>query len=166
MKKKVEFEFSRPLQVDRVAATGSHEKIEADAKEREAVAARLGLEGIRKLAAHLKATPWRGGLQVTGTVQTAVDQVSVVSLETFASDLSFSVERYYMPAKATVPEGEEDIDLIDHGEVDLGELVVEALALELDPYPRRPGEVFQSSEDVEKSEKASPFAALKNFPKD
>ena len=70
-----------------------------------------------------------------------------------------------MSAKATVPEGEEDIDLISHGEVDLGELVVESLALELDPYPRRPGEVFEAPEDIDIEKEKSPFAALKNLRK-
>ena len=80
MKRIVEFEFSRPLQVDRVAATGSHEKIAAEESERLAVASRLGLQALHGLSAHLVATPWRGGLKVTGTVNALLEQLSVVSL--------------------------------------------------------------------------------------
>jgi uncharacterized metal-binding protein YceD (DUF177 family) len=43
-------------------------------------------------------------------------------------------------------EGEE-IDAIVAGHVDLGEVVSETLALELDPYPRKPGEAFAAESD-------------------
>ena len=105
MKKVIEPEFHRPLQVDRVPATGSHEKFAADETESLAVAARLGINAVESLSAHLKALPWRGGVQITGTVKATVNQNSVVSLEPFESELSFQVERYFMPPKATVPRG-------------------------------------------------------------
>lgn len=160
MKKPIEFELSRPLLVDRVAATGSHEKFAADDKEKLAVAERLGISVIHSLSAHLKALPWRGGLQVTGIGKANLNQTSVVSLEEFTTEMSFDIERYYMNPRATVPEGEEDVDIIEGGTIDLGELLVESLALALDPYPRRPGEVFEQPEDIEVVDKKSPFAAL------
>ena len=36
------------------------------------------------------------------------------------------------------------IDPIENGLIDLGEVVVETLALEIDPYPRKDGELFNS----------------------
>ena len=42
--------------------------------------------------------------------------------------------------------------------IDLGDYVVEHLALEIDPFPRRPGAVFEAPEPLPET---SPFAALK-----
>jgi len=154
-------ELHRPLEVARVPNLGSHEKLQADGKECALLAKRLMVPTIYSLSAHLKAKPWRGGgLKVTG----------VVSLEVFRSVLTVPVERYFLnvPPSAEL-EADEDIDPIDNGIVDLGEVVAETLALELDPYPRKPGEVFESKiEDVaEEAKKPNPFNVLKldNFKK-
>jgi uncharacterized metal-binding protein YceD (DUF177 family) len=91
-----------------------------------------------------------------------IDQVSVVSLETFRSEVRYPVLRYYLPPGAVNTEEEDDADPIEHGEVDLGEVVAETLALELDPYPRKPGEAFEEHiESVDdEPEEQSPFAGL------
>jgi uncharacterized metal-binding protein YceD (DUF177 family) len=105
--------------------------------------------------------PWRGGgLKITGTLSARVDQVSVVSLETFTSDLEFAVERYFLSPRAGNSLDEEDVDSIENGSVDLGEILAETMALELDPYPRKAGEVFSDIEEPPVPEKVSPFTAL------
>ncbi len=135
-------EFSRPLIVGRVPAGGSHEKLKADAKECERLAKRLGVVAIHSLTAELKARPWRGGgLKVVGPATVDIEQTSVISLEDFRQKLTFEVERYFL-SRAPDPDDELDIDLIESEVVDLGEVVAESLALELDPYPRKPGEEF------------------------
>lgn len=159
-------EFSRPLEVARVANSGSHEKIKADASECESLAARLMLPAVHGVSAHLVAKPWRGGgLKVTGELQADIEQQSVVSLENFRSVIKCSVERYFLNAHAGADlESDGDIDPIIGGIVDLGEIVVETLALELDPYPRMEGEVFQSaveSQAEEELKKPNPFNVLK-----
>lgn len=154
-------EFSRPLAVDRVPQGGSTETIAAEPSECQALAERLGLPAVHALAAVLDVTPWRGGgFKIAGTLSADLDRISVVSLETFRSQLRFPVLRFFLPAGATVAHDEADTDPIVHGEVDLGELVAETLAVELDPYPRRPGEVFESEEENAAAASASPFAAL------
>ena len=159
--KPVVYEFSRPLQVDRVPALGSHERIAADEKECAALAKRLGLPKLYSLGGLLKAVPWRGGgLKITGTLKAEVDQVSVISLETFTSTLEYPIERYFLLPRAGTPTPEEDVDIIDHGVVDLGEILAETLALELDPYPRKAGEVFNDIEEQPEPEKISPFTGL------
>jgi uncharacterized metal-binding protein YceD (DUF177 family) len=161
-------EFSRSLRVDRVPRGGSFEKLAADPAECAAMAARLGVVALHALTAGLKATPWRGGgLKVEGELMADLEQVSVVSLEAFRSEVRFNVLRYFMPAdRLTGEDGEAEIDAIVGGEVDLGEVVAETLALELDPYPRRPGEEFSPAQpevSSEVSEKPSPFAALQKL---
>ena len=159
--KQVVYEFSRPLQVDRVPALGSHERIAADEKECAALAKRLGLPKLHSLGGLLKAVPWRGGgLKITGTLNAKVDQVSVISLETFTSTLEYTIERYFLSPRAGNPTAEEDVDIIEHGIVDLGEILAETMALELDPYPRREGEAFSDIEEPLEPAKVSPFTAL------
>ena len=159
-------EFSRPLIVDRVPRKGSHEIFAAEAKECSALALRFGLPAIHALKAHLVATPWRGGgLKVTGDFTVDLEQLSVVSLEPFRESYTIEVERYFLPPKIAIDGIEEDAEIIENGEVDLGELVAETLSLELDPYPRKKGEEFADHEESgdaseTKSEKPSPFPNL------
>jgi uncharacterized metal-binding protein YceD (DUF177 family) len=159
--KQVFYEFSRPLQVDRVPALGCHERLAADEKECAALAKRFDLPRIHSLGGLLKVEPWHGGgLKITGTLNARVDQVSVISLESFTSDLEFAIERYFLSPRAGQPTAEEDVDVIENGIVDLGEILAESMALELDPYPRQEGEIFNDIEEQPESTKVSPFTGL------
>lgn len=140
-------EFSRPLTVARIAAKGSHERLEADAKECKALAKRFGVPAVHGLRGLLLAKPWRGGgVKVTGDVECDLEQVSVVSLEAFRSTVRFAVERYFLQ-RHVLAGGEDEVDPIENGEIDLGEVMAETIALELDPYPRAEGEAFAGSDD-------------------
>jgi hypothetical protein len=141
-------EFSRPLPVDRIPRKGSHEHIKAEPAECAALAKRFNLPMLYTLSARLLAAPWRGGgLKVTGTVDADLEQASVISLEQFRQHLNFTLERFFLPPKEAVDAAVDDADPIENGIVDLGELVAEALGLELDPYPRKPGENFSTTAD-------------------
>lgn len=155
-------EFHRPIEVARVSPQGSRESIKADASECAALAARLQLPAVHAVGAELLVKPWRGGgLKVTGTVVADIEQVSVISLEAFRGTVRFAVERYFLQG-GSVSE-DEDIDVIEGGVIDLGEVAAETLGLELDPYPRKPGEQFESGagDGPASPAKASPFAVLK-----
>ena len=159
-------EFSRPLPVDRVPRGGSDEKIAADPDERKALAARLGLPVLHSIEAELRATPWRGGgLKLEGKLIADLEQVSVVSLESFRQHVEFPILRYFMAAGTAEADTDAEIDPIDHDQIDLGEVVAETLALELDPYPRRPGEAFEEIVTIEPPSPAppSPFASLRRL---
>ena len=101
-------ELSRPLQVDRIPALGSHESVEATEAERASVAQRLDLPVIHSLRAKMHAKPWRRGMQLTGTVIADIEQVSVVSLEQFRTTIECPIERYFMPVRADGTASEED----------------------------------------------------------
>jgi uncharacterized metal-binding protein YceD (DUF177 family) len=162
-------EFSRPIEVSRIPKLGSHEKLNADVKECIALATRLMVPAIHTLSAELKVMPWRGGgMSIKGELKADLDQESVVSLDVFRSTLRFPVERYFL----STPRGdelnaEEDIDQIVNGVIDLGEIVAETLALELDPYPRKAGEVFASdpAEAEVVPDKPNPFNVLRLEPR-
>ena len=145
----LQIEFSRPLLVDRVPRKGAHEHFKAEPAECGALARRFNLPVIHALAARLHATPWRGGgLKVTGIVEADLEQVSVISLEQFRSSVSFHVERYFLPPKDLGDAVEDDAEPIVGGSVDLGELAAETLGLELEPYPRKPGEHYDSPDQI------------------
>ncbi len=157
-------EFSRPLLVDRVSRAGSLEKLSADPKELAALARRMRLPAIHSLSAEIRATPWRGGgMKLEGHLTADIEQVSVISLEAFRETVSVPVSRYFLPPGAVVEnEGEDDADPIEGGTIDLGEVVAETLALDLEPYPRKPGEAFAEHVEDEGAtpERQSPFAVL------
>jgi uncharacterized metal-binding protein YceD (DUF177 family) len=157
-------EFSRPLQVDRVPKLGSTEKLAADPEELKALAKRLKIPALHSLTAEIRATPWRGGgMKLEGHITADLEQVSVISLEPFREAVSVPLARYFLPPGAVADnEQEDDADPIDNGWIDLGDVVTETLALDLDPYPRKPGEDFRGHvEDDGVTDKApSPFAVL------
>jgi uncharacterized metal-binding protein YceD (DUF177 family) len=157
-------EFSRPLQADRVPRAGSVEKLEAEPQELKALAKRMKLPAIHALTAEIKATPWRGGgIKLEGHLTADIEQVSVISLESFRETVSIPVSRYFLPPGAVAEnEEDDDADPIDGGFIDLGEVVAETLALDLDPYPRKPGEAFAEhvEDDGSAGESQSPFAVL------
>ena len=154
-------EFSRPLDVARVSKLGSTEKLSADDKECANLAIRLRVHAIHSLSAELKAKPWRGGgMKVTGEIMVDVEQVSVVDLEPFRETKTFDVERFFLSHIPDEASDDEDIDPILGGFIDLGEVVAETLALELDLYPRKPGQEFGEVE-ITSETPPNPFAALK-----
>jgi hypothetical protein len=164
-----DLEFSRTLIVARVPRKGSHEVFDAEPKECEALAKRFRLPKLYSINVHLLAMPWRGGgLKVTGDIVVDLDQVSVISLETFRSQPRIKVERYFLPEKLVIDASEDDVDPIENGEIDLGELVAEAVALDLEPYPRKPGEAYAEDKDITENIielKPSPFAKLQKIVK-
>ena len=58
-------------------------------------------------------------------------------------------------------------DVVIGGQIDLGDIVIEQIALKLDDYPRKPGEVFcfESEFDEDDESANNPFAALAKLKK-
>lgn len=165
--------FSRPIEVEKIPATGSHEKITADRGECARLAELLSLEAIEDLTAELTITPWRKqGFKIAGTFRANVRQICVVTLEPFNSVVEDSLERYYFRGNMPGPGGhvltidpldDEDIEPFEGNTIDAGDLIREALTLSLDPYPRKPGARFIGmATDDSQDAKDNPFAALKN----
>ena len=87
----------------------------------------------------------------------------MISLEAFRETVSVPLARYFLPPGAVVDnDQEDDADPIDNGWIDLGEVVTETLALDLEPYPRKPGEAFPGhvEDDGDAAKAPSPFAIL------
>jgi uncharacterized metal-binding protein YceD (DUF177 family) len=149
--------------------TGQTNVLKISAAQRDAIAAFLALPSIETLEATVTITPARGGsFHVTGEIKASVHQICGVSLEPFASKISESIDARFAPPERieqvikkemerTLDEEDPPEPLLD-GMVDIGALAVEALALGLDAYPRKPGVEMAALGDNDRSE--SPFAAL------
>ncbi|MGE0006567.1 MAG: DUF177 domain-containing protein [Parvibaculaceae bacterium] len=165
-------EFSRPLDVTRVPAQGSLEAISAEPRECADLARRFGLPALHSLAAQLRVSRWRGeGLRIKGRFTADLDQTCVVSLDMFRSTVTDEFESYFLPAgtaagadSALIEEG--DAEPFENGIIDMGEVVAEAVALALDPYPKKPGVVFadvigdEGSPGMDDGKERNPFARL------
>ena len=170
-----ENEFSRLLSRDLLGAKTERHEIAASASECEALARRFGLLALESLSAQLTVRP-RGALglvDVTGRLRAKVSQACVVTLEPVADDIDAEISLIYTlrekdPEDIEVefdPNEEDPPELIGPEGLDLGEAVVQQLAVLLDPYPRRKDAVLPSSAQAGADDGAtqSPFAALKEL---
>lgn len=117
----------------------------ADAAARAAIAAELGIVAIKKLRFDGTLTPmgkhdWR----LEGTLGATVVQSCVVTLDPVTTRIDEDVTRSYLADMPEVTSGETEMPEDDTQEalpetLDLAEVMIEALALALPPYPRREG---------------------------
>ena len=164
MKPPETFPLTRLVPVDRLPPEGTDVTLEATPQECSALAQDFKLPAIHALVGtfHLSGATQR--VHVTGSVKGRVTQICVVTLEPFEAEVDEEVDVDFSEAGA-VPrrdaQDEPDLDLPDqviNGQVDLGALAAEFLALGLDPYPRKPGVDFDFK--GEKDDSDTPFAAL------
>lgn len=131
----------------------------------------LGILKVSDLRAEFRINRWRSrGLKLQGTLDARVEQACVVTLDPVDSTIHATFERRFLPADMidpdgdaeevfVDPEGEDPPEPLTH-ELDLGEIVAEELALNLDPYPRKPGISFEEKPEAPPEPKANPFAKL------
>lgn len=151
--------LSRPIRVDDLPPEGLEVSLEATPEEREALARDFKLPAIHALTGAFRLSGTRSRVHVSGRIKAVVEQICVVTLDPFASDIEENVEvEFAAPGAAALYHGEEPPDEIVNGAVDLGALTAEFLALGLDPYPRKPGVDFTFEGADDRPE--SPFAAL------
>lgn len=143
-----------------------------DDAQRAEIARRLGLRSLSSLKAEVVVKPWLDGAELTGRLDAVVEYVCGVSLDPFEERLRAEIEIRVVPAgspHAAAPEGGEvDLDpdapdapdVLEGDAIDVAAYVVEHLALELDPFPRKPGATFDFQPPEEET---SPFAALKKL---
>ncbi|MBP6011842.1 MAG: DUF177 domain-containing protein [Alphaproteobacteria bacterium] len=162
-------EFRRPVAVAKISEAGLVQTLSATPAEFAQIANYLDIAGIKTLTARVSLTRSHGkGVHLTGTLKADVTQTCVVTLEPLDTHIEAAFERSYLPPdryrEEVKPERDVFVDPtaddppepLGH-EIDLGEIVVEELALNLDPYPRKPGVAFQTDEAPARE---NPFAVL------
>jgi hypothetical protein len=161
--------WSVPVAVSDVPETGRHLELVADAQTRDAIAELAGLVALPRLRGSFDVTlHGRHGLHVVGRVSATVGQVCVVTLEPIENEVEEEIDLVFTPTAAStiavgandeveIPADDAPEPLVD-GMVDLGALATEFLLLGIDPYPRKPGAVFETPAPPDAP--AHPFAAL------
>ncbi|QRG05464.1 DUF177 domain-containing protein [Xanthobacter dioxanivorans] len=160
--------FSQSVRVVDLPPHGLDLKLAPDARTCHALASYAGVLAVSDLAAQLHFDPERAdGVHVTGRVTATVRQTCGVTLEPFDAPLSEEIDVHFVPAGSYVPkppapgeedDGEDPPDEIVDGAIDAGALLCEFLVLGVDPYPRKPGAVFEAP--ATNPAEVSPFAAL------
>ena len=115
----------------------SHEVV-ADAREREAVAARIGVEEVRSLEASVAVEKrGRDDVALLGELKATVAQKSVTTGDLVVSEVSAPLDVLVVVVVDGEDYDDDDRDVVatSDGVVDLGEIVVQTLSLEVDPYP-------------------------------
>jgi uncharacterized metal-binding protein YceD (DUF177 family) len=162
--------WSEPIAVDNVPETGRRVELAPDAAMREAIAKEIGVAALPRLEAEFDLTRHGGdGLRVVGRVSATVGQNCVVTLDPIQSEVDEAIDLVFIPqpeagSKGPEPEGplvadaDEPPETLHGGAVDLGAVATEFLMLGIDPYPRKPGAVFEAPPAGDPA--AHPFAVL------
>jgi len=160
--------WSVPVRLDEVPETGLHLDLEADPAVRTAVAAEAGVNELPQLRAAFDVTRHgRDGLHVVGAVSARVCQTCVVTLDPVENEIAEGIDLVFVPPSALGPlanevnlraEAVEPPEALIDGVVDLGAVATEFLMLAIDPYPRKPGAVFEPPQSADAG--SHPFAAL------
>ena len=147
----------------------------AESVERMQLAQELSLDRLDALSATLTVSPWLDGAAIEARWSATIEQTCGVTLEAFVTELEGEFTVHVLPRGSTHapdeaggeitvdPEADDPPDLIDDDRVDLAAYVVEHLSLEIDPFPRRPGAVFEPGEE---ESPPSPFAVLRQLKAD
>ena len=131
----------------------------------------LGLVALLAFQAQLEVTLWLDGAQVRGAWSGMVVQTCGVSLDEFDTPLQGVFTVHVVPRGSEHapqldsevdldPDADDPPDVLEGERIDLAAYVIEHLGLEVDPFPRKPGAVF---EPPEAPVIISPFAALRDL---
>ncbi len=159
--------FSCRLNLDRVHDGERIDLVATDA-ERDAIARRLGLVSLDRLAAHCALDHVGTSIRVRGRIKASLTQACVASGEPLPAFIDEAFELHFQPEPTRTPDDEvelsgDELDVIFHdgSAIELGEAIADTLAVSVDPYPRGPNaEVALSQAGVLSEEQAGPFAAL------
>ena len=151
-------ELSRPIDV--FSRRDSH-AVSTEAGERAAIALRIGVEELRSLEASVAVErSGRGGdVTLRGELTATVAQKSVTAAtgDLVVSDVTAPINFWVVVSDGDSDVDDDDRDVVEtsDGMVDLGEIVVQTLSLEVDPYPgtgAASGEPVASYGDLEDSQ--------------
>jgi len=158
--------YSDPVRLHQIGASLSR-RLEPDAEARQRIARALNLKSLDRFEADLEVTATVSGWRLTGRVVADAVQSCVLTLEPLPVHVDERFEVNLVEAVDTPPSDDGEIDLeldddspdvVENGQIDLGQYAVEQLALHLDPYPRKDGAVFEQPPEPGE---ISPFGVLR-----
>lgn len=150
------------LPVRRVTAV----ELTPDAAARGRIAAALDLTALPRLRLSGTLAPAPAGAWAfEGRLQAEVVQPCGITLAPVTTGIDEALRRVWSPHATAVPEGGEEVEMGDdeteplEAEIDLGAMLVEALALAVPPFPRAPGATLEVPA-AEDGDTRRPFAGL------
>jgi hypothetical protein len=162
-----------PVAAEEIAETGQHFDLVANPSVRAAVAKVAGLRDLPRFEASFDVHRRGAGVHVVGSISATVGQNCVVTLEPLANEVEETIDLVFAPpqrpAESAETDGQHqgvkwnDPEPLVGGVIDLGALATEFLLLGLDPYPRKPGAIFEPPRDAKRDQ--GPFAALGHLTK-
>lgn len=180
-------ELERLVNLDKLASHEMKMEITASPQECAALAKRFGIPGMKRLDARLKLrrymTPGGPEVSIGGDFSADVTLTCVITSEPIESCVASSLAVRYMSPQAfeeleswreqqaTLPAEEDDIEPLEEGVLDVGELVAQYVSISIDPYPRKEGAGARDSDgEADDNEgrrssmpERSPFAILKKL---
>jgi hypothetical protein len=150
--------------VTRLPQKGMPVVIDADERQRVALAAAHDLLSVERFHAELLVTPWkRNGVKVSGRVEADITQECVVTLDPLKATVGEEVESLFLPADSKLgrlgfegggeihvdAEGPDSPETFSGDTIDVGALAEEFFGLGIDPYPRSPGATLTSNDENE-----------------
>lgn len=161
--------WSETVRLSEVGRGPVQRRLSPETTQRPAIARVIGVDALNSLSAEVTVSPWLDGAEVRGRFTAEVTQTCGVTLEPLDRTVDGGFLVRVLPADSpNLPSEDAEIDLeaddppdaLEGEEIDLAAYVVEHLALEIDPFPRKEGVVF---EPPEAEAEVSPFAALKGL---
>lgn len=160
--------YSEPLRLHHIGA-GVQRRLTPDADAIKRIVRALDLQSLDLFEVDINLVPTVSGWRLDGRVMADAVQTCGLTLEPLPVhiDRKFSIQMVETTEREPEDDAEIDLELdddsadqIEGGSIDLGQYAVEQLALSLDPFPRKPGAVFEQPKEPGE---ISPFAVLKGL---
>lgn len=160
--------FSEVVRINEIGA-GIERHLTPDAEAMKRIGKALDLASLSAFEADIRIAPAHVGWTLSGRVRATAEQTCGITLEPLPVEVDerFSIDLVDTPTDPALGTEEMEItleddspDVIEDGRIDLGQYAVEQLALQLDPFPRKPGAEFVQPEEPAE---ISPFAVLKTL---
>jgi len=160
--------YSEPLRLHHIGA-GVQRRLTPDTEALKRIARVLDLQSLEAFEVDINLVPTVSGWRLEGRVVADAVQTCGLTLEPLPVhvDRKFSVQMVEATEREQDEDSEIDLELdddspdqIEGGSLDLGQYAVEQLVLSLDPFPRKPGAVFEQPKEPGE---ISPFAVLKGL---
>ncbi|AZO24123.1 DUF177 domain-containing protein [Mesorhizobium sp. M1E.F.Ca.ET.045.02.1.1] len=148
--------------VARLPQKGLPVLIEADERQRAALAAKYDLLSVERYRAELLVASWkRNGVKVSGRVEADITQACIVTLDPVAAHIDEPVEALFLPEQSKLgregfegggeivldADGPDSPETFSGDTIDVGALAEQFFGLAIDPYPRKPGASLDTAGD-------------------
>ncbi|TKB14150.1 MAG: DUF177 domain-containing protein [Mesorhizobium sp.] len=148
--------------VARLPQKGLPVLIEADERQRAALAAEYDLLSVERYRAELLVASWkRNGVKVSGRVEADITQACIVTLDPVAAHIDEPVEALFLPEQSKLgregfegggeivldADGPDSPETFSGDTIDVGALAEQFFGLAIDPYPRKPGASLDTAGD-------------------